>query len=53
MIEILIALLIAMLAVFVFHPAWMATFAVIGGVAFVIWAIISIIEWIIAQTKKP
>ena len=52
MIEILIALVISMLAVLVFHPAWIATFAVIGGVAFVIWAIICIIEWLIAQAKK-
>ena len=48
MVDALIALLIALLLIFVFKPpAWVGQVATVGGVAFVCWVVIIIIRAII------
>jgi hypothetical protein len=52
MVEALIALLIAILILAVFHaPAWAITLAGFGGLGFVLYVLILVLEWIIAKVK--
>jgi hypothetical protein len=52
MIEALIAFVIAILILAVFHaPAWAITLAQFGGLGFVMWVLILVIEWLVAKVK--
>lgn len=51
MIEAVVALLLALLLVFVFTVGWTAKVAALGGVAFFIYVLILVIEWLVGKVK--
>lgn len=53
MIEALVAFVLAVLFVFVFQgPAFILRLGVVGGVGFVCWVLILVIEWLLGKLKS-
>lgn len=52
MIEAVVALLLALLLVFVFTVGWVGKVATLGGVAFFIYVGILILEWAVGKVRS-
>jgi hypothetical protein len=53
MIEALIALVLAVFLIFVFHVGWAAAVIGIGGLGFFLYVVILVAEWLIGRLRQP